>query len=68
MYAVTTQNEALRKRFPGVPGDIVTYFGFVAQEVRHILAKLGMLYSCNQQYRTKLMIVCLLHMCVYLLI
>jgi len=39
--AVTTQNEALRKRFPGVPGDVVKFFGFVAEEVRHILAKLG---------------------------
>eukprot|EP01041_Mallomonas_annulata_P004704 gene4704-9324_t len=38
---VTTQNEALRKRFPGVPGDVVTFFGFVAEEVRHVLAKLG---------------------------
>jgi len=41
ILAVTTQNEALRKRFPGVPGDVVTFFGFVAEEVRHILAKLG---------------------------
>eukprot|EP01038_Epipyxis_sp_PR26KG_P006664 gene6664-9146_t len=38
---VTTQNEALRKRFPGTPDNIVTYFGYVAEEVRHILAKLG---------------------------
>lgn len=38
---ITTQNEALRKRFPGTPDNIVTYFGYVAEEVRHILAELG---------------------------
>jgi glutamate synthase (ferredoxin) len=38
---VTTQNEALRKRFPGTPDNVVTYFGYVAEEVRHILATLG---------------------------
>jgi glutamate synthase (ferredoxin) len=38
---VTTQNEALRKRFPGTPDNVVTYFGYVAEEVRSILATLG---------------------------
>lgn len=38
---VTTQNEALRKRFPGTPDNVVTFFGYVAEEVRHILAELG---------------------------
>jgi glutamate synthase (ferredoxin) len=38
---VTSQNEALRKRFPGTPDNVVTFFGFVAEEVRHILARLG---------------------------
>ena len=38
---VTTQNEALRKRFPGTPDNVVTFFGYVAQEVRSILASLG---------------------------
>lgn len=38
---VTTQNEALRKRFPGTPDNIVTFFGYVAEEVRQILAELG---------------------------
>ena len=38
---IATQNEALRKRFPGQPDNIVTFFGFVAEEVRHILAELG---------------------------
>ncbi|WP_017327824.1 glutamate synthase large subunit [Synechococcus sp. PCC 7336] len=38
---VTTQQERLRKRFSGVPGDVVTFFTFVAEEVRQILARLG---------------------------
>lgn len=38
---VTTQNEALRKKFPGVAADVVKFFGFVAEEVRHVLAELG---------------------------
>lgn len=38
---MTTQNEALRKRFVGTPENVVTFFQFVAEEVRHILAKLG---------------------------
>jgi hypothetical protein len=38
---ITTQNEALRKKFPGTPDNIVTFFGYVAEETRHILAELG---------------------------
>lgn len=38
---ITTQKEELRKRFPGTPENIVTYFGYVAEEVRSILATLG---------------------------
>lgn len=38
---VTTQNAELRKRFPGTPEDVVTFFTYVAEEVRQILAKLG---------------------------
>jgi glutamate synthase (ferredoxin) len=38
---VTTQNEALRKRFPGTPDNVVTFFGYVAEEVRQIMAELG---------------------------
>ncbi|GJN33317.1 hypothetical protein PR202_gb21903 [Eleusine coracana subsp. coracana] len=33
--------EELRARFPGVPGDLVNYFLFVAEEVRAALAQLG---------------------------
>merc|ERR1719502_1331323 len=38
---ITTQNEQLRKRFPGTPDNIVTFFGYVAEEVRHIMSELG---------------------------
>jgi len=38
---VTSQNEELRKKFPGTPDNVVTFFGYVAEEVRHILARLG---------------------------
>lgn len=38
---VASQREELRARFPGVPGDLVNYFLFVAEEVRAGLAQLG---------------------------
>lgn len=38
---VATQQEHLRKRFPGTPEHVVNFFHFVAEEVRSLLAKLG---------------------------
>lgn len=38
---VASQREELRARFPGVPGDLVNYFFYVAEEVRGILSQLG---------------------------
>jgi glutamate synthase domain-containing protein 3 len=38
---VATQDPALRCRFRGTPEHLVTYFTFLAQEVREILAGLG---------------------------
>ncbi|MFW6263987.1 MAG: glutamate synthase large subunit [Cyanobacteriota bacterium] len=38
---VATQQERLRKRFSGVPGHVVNFFYFIAQEVRSLLARLG---------------------------
>jgi glutamate synthase (ferredoxin) len=38
---VATQQERLRERFSGVPGDVVNFFYFIAEEVRQILAHLG---------------------------
>jgi glutamate synthase (NADPH/NADH) large chain len=38
---VATQDPALRKRFTGQPEHVVNYFFFVAEEVREIMAQLG---------------------------
>jgi len=38
---VATQREDLRRRFPGLPEQVVNFFLFVAEEVRQILAELG---------------------------
>jgi glutamate synthase (ferredoxin) len=38
---VATQQEKLRKRFPGMPEQVVNFFVFVAEEVRQLLARLG---------------------------
>lgn len=35
LYTMPLQREELRARFPGVPGDLVNYFLFVAEEVCH---------------------------------
>ena len=38
---VATQNPELRKRFSGKPEFVVTFFEFIAEEVREMLAQLG---------------------------
>ncbi|MFB2738738.1 glutamate synthase large subunit [Umezakia ovalisporum] len=38
---VASQREELRKRFTGMPEHVVNFFYFIAEEVRHILARLG---------------------------
>jgi glutamate synthase (NADPH) large chain len=38
---VATQNPELRKRYTGEPEFVVTFFEFIAEEVREILAELG---------------------------
>jgi glutamate synthase (NADPH/NADH) large chain/glutamate synthase (ferredoxin) len=38
---VATQDPELRKKFSGKPEHVVNYFFFVAEEVRHIMAQLG---------------------------
>ena len=43
---VASQRIDLRRRFPGIPSDLVNFFIFIAQEVRQILAQLG--YSSLQ--------------------
>jgi glutamate synthase domain-containing protein 2/glutamate synthase domain-containing protein 1/glutamate synthase domain-containing protein 3 len=39
---VATQREDLRERFPGTPDNVVAFFLFVAEHVRHIIAELGL--------------------------
>ncbi len=39
---VATQDPALRKKFSGKPEHVVNYFFFVAEEVRQIMAQLGL--------------------------
>ncbi|MGB7416272.1 MAG: glutamate synthase large subunit [Thermosynechococcaceae cyanobacterium] len=39
---VATQQEKLRQRFTGLPEHVVNFFGFIAEEVRSLLAQLGM--------------------------
>ncbi|WP_129114970.1 glutamate synthase large subunit [Halegenticoccus tardaugens] len=38
---VATQDENLRKRFPGQPDHVINYMAFMAQELREIMAELG---------------------------
>ncbi|MDD2876109.1 MAG: glutamate synthase large subunit [Acidiphilium sp.] len=38
---VCTQDEALRAKFEGTPEKVINLFSFVAEDVRHILASLG---------------------------
>ncbi len=38
---VATQQEALRKRFPGIPEHVVNFFVFIAEEVRQIMSVIG---------------------------
>jgi glutamate synthase (NADPH/NADH) large chain len=38
---VATQDPALRRKFSGKPEHVVNYFFFIAEEVRHIMAQLG---------------------------
>jgi glutamate synthase (NADPH/NADH) large chain len=39
---VATQDPVLRKRFKGLPEHVINYFFFVAEEVREMMAELGM--------------------------
>ncbi|MGZ0190581.1 MAG: glutamate synthase-related protein, partial [Alphaproteobacteria bacterium] len=38
---VATQDPELRKRFTGAPENVINYFFFLAEEMREIMAKLG---------------------------
>ena len=38
---IATQNETLRKRFNGTPENVINYFFFVAEEIRELMAEMG---------------------------
>ena len=38
---IATQDPVLRKRFKGTPEDVINYFFFVAEEVRQLMAAMG---------------------------
>ena len=57
---IATQDPELRKRFHGEPKHVVNYFFFVAEEVREIMASLGIrkfedLVGCSDLLRQKKM-------------
>uniref|UniRef100_A0A7N0TIE8 glutamate synthase (ferredoxin) n=1 Tax=Kalanchoe fedtschenkoi TaxID=63787 RepID=A0A7N0TIE8_KALFE len=52
---VASQREELRARFPGVPGDLVNFFLYVAEEVRGMLAQLGYVKLDDVIGRTELL-------------
>src|SRR5205809_4418132 len=39
---IATQDPILRERFDGQPEQVINYFFFVAQEVRELMAQLGL--------------------------
>ncbi len=52
---VATQQEKLRKRFPGIPEHVVNFFIFVAEEVRQIMSILGVAQVNDLIGRTELL-------------
>jgi glutamate synthase domain-containing protein 2/glutamate synthase domain-containing protein 1/glutamate synthase domain-containing protein 3 len=42
LVGIATQDEVLERRFPGKPEYIINYFHFVAEELRQIMASLGL--------------------------
>jgi glutamate synthase (NADPH) large chain len=44
---IATQNPALRRKFEGKPEHLINYFFFVAEEVRRLMAELGL--SCMEE-------------------
>lgn len=52
---VCTQNEALRAKFEGTPEKVINLFSFVAEDVRHILASLGVRRLADVIGRTDLL-------------
>jgi glutamate synthase (NADPH/NADH) large chain len=53
---VCTQDPELRKRFEGTPEKVINLFSFIAEEVRHILASLGVRRLADVIGRTDLLV------------
>ncbi len=53
---VCTQDSELRKRFEGTPEKVINLFSFIAEEVRHILASLGVRRLADVIGRTDLLV------------
>ncbi|KAI0989667.1 hypothetical protein GJ496_003864 [Pomphorhynchus laevis] len=53
---IATQDKQLRKRFQGKEQSIVNYFNFIADEVRHIMAALGIRFFHELNGRTDLLV------------
>ena len=53
---VCTQDEALRQKFEGTPEKVINLFSFIAEEVRHILAALGVRRLADVIGRTDLLV------------
>jgi len=49
---VCTQDEALRAKFEGTPEKVINLFSFIAEDVRHILASLGVKHLADVIGRT----------------
>jgi glutamate synthase (NADPH/NADH) large chain len=52
---VCTQDEALRQKFEGSPEKVINLFSFIAEDVRHILASLGVRRLADVIGRTDLL-------------
>ena len=53
---IATQKEELRKKFTGKPKHLQTYFRYLAEEVREILASLGLKSLAEARGRTDLLV------------
>ena len=53
---IATQQEGLRKRFPGLPEHVVNFFIFVAEEVRQLMSQVGVAKFEDLIGRTDLLI------------
>ncbi|MBM3758632.1 MAG: glutamate synthase large subunit [Acidobacteria bacterium] len=55
---IATQNPELRKKFEGTPENVINFFFFIAEQLRHIMAKLGLRTMQEMIGRTDLLETC----------